>query len=216
MIRRVKIIFIIISFGFHSKLVAQSNIPKVSVGIDLFRSFPTYFQSGYTFEPSLVSETNKGLIFDLAFGITSVANKSIYNNINAYRNDGRYFRFSVRKSIGENFYLGIGIGHSSFAEKGEVYFPDVTFGSYNLNLNQDNSLVFIEPTLSYQFSLSPRFVFIPQFRVAFVMSPYNDEKFPVYSVPGVGYMRAYDSQTGSSSKFTTALSARLTYKISKN
>jgi len=147
---------------------AQTAKPKVFLGIDLFRSFPTYFQRGYTFEPSVIFHSSKGWIFDLAAGFTNIQHSKIYANM-SYRNEGNYWRFAVRKEIGVNFDLGLGIGRSSFTEFDEVIFSDRVFGDYTLKLNQRNTLYFLEPSLSYKINLGPRFCLIPQYRMPTVL-----------------------------------------------
>ncbi len=195
---------------------SQSFKPKISVGVDLFRSMPTYFQRGYTLEPSIIYQTNKGWIFDFAAGITSIYHSRIYTNVE-YKNEGNYFRFTVRRSLGGNFDIGLGFGLSNFTEYGTVVFKDQVFGNYTLDLKQSNQLIFIEPSLNYKLKISSRFTLVLQYRMPIVSTSIIEQVFPVYAAPGIGDMQLMSpGESKKSSPSTIALSVRLTYKIFKD
>ena len=128
-----------------------------------------------------------------------------------------YWRLALRKEIGANFDIGLGLGRSSFEESGEVVFFDKVFGDYTLRLTQSNTLYFLEPSLSYRIKLGSRFSLTPQYRVPIVLSSYNEQSFPVYAAPGIGDMQLLGSgSSAKSSPSTIAISIRLTYKITND
>jgi hypothetical protein len=180
------------------------------VGIDLFRSLPTYFQSGYTVEPSLIYKTRRSLLLDLAGGYTNITDK-IYRNID-YSNAGTYLRLGIRKSIGSDFDMGASVGFSSFTENGNVLIAGSTFGDYTIERSQSNEAIFVQPEIGYKVDLSPKFSMLFQFRTIFILNRLNEEEFPVYAAPGIGYLQFF-SANNTSSPATLGFSARLLYKI---
>jgi hypothetical protein len=186
------------------------------LGVDLLRSFPSYFQKGFTFEPSVIIKNKHDLYFDFAVGITRISHSLVYSNID-YRNEGEYVRVAVRKELGGNFDIGLGVGFSSFTEYGKVQFFSPSYGSYSLDLVQRNQLFFIEPTINYKINLSPRFQLIPQYRVPVVLATFDEDLFPVYSAPGVGDLNFLTPKSSlKSTNATVALSLRLVYQIKGN
>lgn len=195
---------------------AQSGKPTFFFGLDLFRSVPTYFQRGFTLEPSIMVQTKGGWIYDLAVGVTKISHSRIYTNMD-YRNEGNYIRVAVRRELGANFDLGLGLGYSDFNEFGTVIFADALYGDYTLSVKQSNQIYFLEPSLSYKLKLSARFTLIPQYRMPIILSSYNEQAFPIYAAPGVGDMQLFGSADAKkSSPSTIAVSLRITYNIFKN
>ncbi|MCX8489634.1 MAG: hypothetical protein ORN54_01045, partial [Cyclobacteriaceae bacterium] len=93
MTKRVCIILLCQAMNFFCW--SQSK-PKVYLGLDLFRSLPTYFNSGYTLEPSIIYKINDKYGFDFSFGTTNISRTHIYNNID-YKSKGTYFKLGARK-----------------------------------------------------------------------------------------------------------------------
>ena len=203
------LVFIVnaVSFG-------QTN-RSVSIGIDLFRSLPTYFNSGYTLEPSLIYTANEQYSIDFSFGTTSIARTHIYENID-YRNKGFYFKLGVRKALVKNLYLGASFGHSSFVESGNITFwQGAKAGNYIHHVSQSNQLLFFEPSLSYQWNLSERFSILPQLRMDFILSEFNNSAFPVYSAPGIGWLQLFQDSDQGVNRVVVAQNVRLVYKLFK-
>ncbi|MFN7603907.1 MAG: hypothetical protein ACK5R0_21155 [Bacteroidota bacterium] len=206
--------FLFIGVLFLTLISVGQN--RYFIGVDVLRSFPSYFQKGFTFEPSFVLKNKSGYYFDLAFGITRISHSSVYSNIN-YHNEGEYLRFAVRKELGANFDIGLGFGFSRFTEYGNVDFSSPTYGNYKFEMIQENRLFFVEPTINYKINLSPRFQLIPQYRVPFVLGALDEDLFPVYSAPGIGDLDFLTPKSSRKSTNTTvAISLRLVYQLSKN
>jgi hypothetical protein len=214
MIKR-KVAVFALSFTFFSAN-AQGLKPGLYVGIDLFKSLPTYFDAGYTIEPSLIYVLkNNGLKIDAVTGISDVSTKVIYGNVN-YKNSGRYYKLGLRKEFGgdKNFDGGLSLGYTSYTETGKTVLAGNYFGSYTIENRQENKLFFMEASFSYQIRLLARLYLVPQVRWAYALSAFNTDSFPAYSAPGIGYLRPFVSDyTLQSAKGSFGLSARLVYKI---
>jgi hypothetical protein len=196
----------LISFSVSSQNVSKS----LSLCIDLFRSLPTYFQAGYTLEPSLIITTKSDFLIDIAAGYSSISKDPLYQNIQ-YTNEGSFVKLGGRKIFEKNFSMGLSIGYSSFMEKGVITYRGNLFPDFVLNRNQRNSFVFVEPTIAYQVPLSSHFSFIIQFRTSFGLSKMNQPEFPAYSAPGFGqFLNSADS---GSNPIGLGIATRFVYKI---
>jgi hypothetical protein len=195
-----------ISFGVSS----QNQTESLSIGIDLFRSLPTYFQSGYTIEPSLLYKTKQDFLIDIAGGYTSINKDNLYQNI-GYSNEGTYFKLGGRKIFGKYFSVGLSIGYTSFIEKGTITYKGNFFPDFTLNKEQKNTFIFIEPTIAYEVPVSSHFSLITQFRTSFGLSKMNQPAFPAYSAPGFGQF--VTSTESGNNPTAVGFSVRLVYKI---
>jgi hypothetical protein len=195
-----------INFGVRSQNASES----LSIGIDLFRSLPTYFQSGYTIEPSLIYKTKQDFLIDLAGGYTSINKDNLYQNIQ-YTNEGSYLKLGGRKVFGKNFSAGLSVGYTSFTEKGVITYKGNLFPDVILNKDQTNAFIFMEPTIAYQVLISSHFYLIIQFRTSLGLSKMKQPAFPVYSAPGFGQF--FTSTDSGNNPTAVGFSVRLVYKI---
>lgn len=198
--------YFLTNFGVRSQNVSES----LSIGIDLFRSLPTYFQSGYTIEPSLIYKTKQDFLIDLAGGYTSINKDNLYQNIQ-YANEGKYVKLGGRKIFGKNFSVGLSVGYTSFTEKGMITYKGNLFPDVVLNKDQMNAFIFMEPIIAYQIPISSRFYLITQFRISLGLSKMNQPAFPVYSAPGFGQF--FTSTDSGNNPTSAGFSVRLVYTI---
>ncbi len=198
--------YFLTNFGVRSQNVSES----LSIGIDLFRSLPTYFQSGYTIEPSLIFKTKQNFLIDLAGGYTSINKDNLYQNIQ-YANEGKYVKLGGRKVFGRNFSVGLSMGYTSFSENGVITYKGNLFPDVILNKDQTNAFIFMEPTIAYQVLVSSHFSLIIQFRTSLGFSKMKQPAFPVYSAPGFGQFFA--STDSGNNPTAIGFSVRLVYKI---
>ncbi len=200
------LLYSLINFGVQS----QNAKERLSIGIDLFRSLPTYFQSGYTIEPSLIYKTKYDFLIDLAAGHTSIDKDAIYQNIQ-YACEGNYVKLGGRKIFAKDFSIGLSVGYTTFTEKGVINYKGNLFPDFILNKNQTNSFVFVEPTLAYEVAISSKFSLITQLRTSFGLSKMSQPAFPVYSAPGFGPL--ITSTDSGKNPIAVGFSVRLVYTI---
>ena len=195
--------------------MSQKDTVRLLVGLDLLRSVPSYYDAGYTFEPSLLYTINNRIQIEAAFGISSISINPIYTNVD-YKCNGNYARAGFRLPFGGNSDLsfGLSLGYSTFTEVGKSIFKGKYFGDFTYEKSQRNNLLFVEPSLNYQCKIYRRFSLILQLRLPYVLSSYNTESFPLYSAPGIGFLRflAPDSDA-KTPKSILGLSARVIYKL---
>jgi Domain of unknown function (DUF6048) len=202
--------FLLLCSFINFEAQSQNAKESLSVGIDLFRSLPTYFQSGYTLEPSLIYKTKYDFLIDLAVGYSSISKDAIFQNIQ-YTNEGSYAKLGGRKIFAKNFSVGLSVGYTSFTEKGVITYKGNFFPDVILNKSQANAFIFIEPTIAYEIAISSKFYLITQFRTSFGLSKINQPAFPAYSAPGFGPL--ITSSDSGKNPTAVGFSVRLVYKI---
>jgi len=191
-----------------SNCFSQSKPRDFYLGIDLVRSLPTYFDQGFTFEPSLVYGIKNGFTLDAAFGISDISKNEIFENIK-YNCAGNYIRLGVRKELGNqtNFDVGLAVGYSYYKETGKTTFVGKYFGDYTYEESTNDKIFFIEPSVDYKFQLLPKLFLIPQLRVPVPLTAFEKKSFKSYSAPGIGYL------IPSPEFFFQRIAVRLLYKI---
>jgi hypothetical protein len=208
-----KILIVLLILPFTAK--PQKDTARLSVGLDLLRSLPIYYDAGYTIEPSILLRIKNNVTFEAAFGVSEIAVKPIYNNID-YRSSGNYFRTGVRLPFGgrPNFSVGLCLGFTNFVEVGKTIFKGNYFGDFTYEKSQQNRLFFLEPSLNYRHTIYRRLSFAMQLKLPLVLSTYNTESFPVYSAPGIGFLRFLASDADAkSNRGVLGLSVRLLYNL---
>lgn len=211
--KKAVLLFVLFTLPFLAK--SQKDSSRLSVGIDLLRSIPSYFNTGYTFEPSLLYATKQGIIIEAAFGVSEIKVNPVYTNVD-YFCKGRYAKVGFRvpfKGV-TDFSFGLNLGYSTFTEMGKSTFKGKYFGDFTYEQSQQNRLFFLEPGLNYQQKIYGRFSIIMQLRLPIVLSAYNTESFPVYSAPGIGFLRFLATNgDGNTQKSVLGFSVRLVYRL---
>lgn len=192
----------------------------LSVGFDVMKVIPVFFNSGYMLEPSLIYTSRSNIIIDLAAGFTNVKKDTVYNNA-TYFNKGYYLRLDaggmVLKDPGrfKQYYIMAGLVYSDFTERVNARFYDGYhyYSDAFTTLEQSNRLVSLEIQPGYRLPLmNSRFSVNFQGRFSWVITEYSQEKFPVYLVPGVGYV-ATGKDNVDSSDISAGASIRIVYKL---
>ncbi|HEY9047490.1 MAG TPA: hypothetical protein VIN08_16405 [Ohtaekwangia sp.] len=190
------------------------------LGLDLMRTFPLVFNRGYVLEPSLIYKTNDHTIIDLAVGFNDIRKDELYSNV-AYANTGRYYRVSIGRFVANHrtrfneFNLQAGLIYSDFTEKGSVTFAGDNYGDLTDVKTQHNKLFILEFQPNYWLPISDKFSFNFQVRVNYIVTQPDEKYFPVYYVPGAGYVQSSGNRDGipNSNSITGGVSIRIVYKF---
>jgi hypothetical protein len=216
-----RLIFLILFFSATIVATAQVDHGKLYFGLDLLKSVPLVFQTGYVLEPSLVYKTKNSLIIDIAFGINDIRKDSLYRNVQ-YQNKGHYFKLGfgmpllgkVRRY--NEFNLTASLIYSEFTEKGRVFFKGPYYGDLMVTLQQPNQLVAFEIQPNYWLPVSERCSFNFQVRLVLLLNDVHEKYFPAYYVPGAGYIQGLGKKGDNlpeSYRYTGGLAVRFVYRF---
>ncbi len=186
---------------------AQEKPREFYAAFDVLRLSPTYYDRGFTIEPSLMYSIGHGLKLDAAFGISKIAKDDLFTNID-YSCSGNYVRLGVRKELGSDFDFGLSLGYSYYKESGSTTFLGKNFGDYTLEESTVERILFMEPTLNYKVEIIPRLLLIPQVRISLPLTAFSKKGFPAYTAPGIGLVKVESIEY-----FFQCFSLRIAYKI---
>ncbi|HEY9008996.1 hypothetical protein [Ohtaekwangia sp.] len=190
------------------------------LGVDLMRTFPLVYNRGYVFEPSLIYKTSEHTVIDLAVGFNDIRKDKLYSNV-AYANTGRYYRIGIGQFVGSHrtrfndFNLQGALIYSDFTETGTITFAGDNYGDLTEIKKQRNKLYILEFQPNYTLPISERFSFNFQVRINYVITKPDEKLFPVYYVPGAGYVQSAGDRDGipNSNSITGGISIRVVYKF---
>ncbi len=199
---------------------AQTESRRLYIGMDLFKSLPVFFDQGYVLEPSLVYKAKSNFNVDFAVGFARIEKDILYSNMR-YHNDGYYLKLGMGKLIPRTLKkynevtIQANLIYSDFTETGQINFEGGYYGDLEVEKVQPNRLVSIEAQPGYWLPLSNRFSLHFQVRFGFIIYESSEKHFPVYYVPGIGYVQKLGDRdtVPSSRRVTEGISVRAVYKF---
>ncbi|MDH5366944.1 MAG: DUF6048 family protein [Cyclobacteriaceae bacterium] len=164
---------------------------------------------GYVIEAEF-SYQHKALIYNINGGYSDIKDE-IYDDLD-YQNTGSYVKFGIGFQLNysnkvirsSSLIIGTNLIFTSFDESGIVLNDFSNYGVLGEAITQKNSPRGGEFYFTYRKVFDSNFFFSATPRIAVVLSRFNDEKFPVYYVPGFGVVNGSNDSDFSIGPTTTS------------
>jgi len=216
-----RLIGIVALFAVSHALYGQTPSAKFSVGFDLLKTAPVFYDRGYILEPSLLYSSRNNLLIDLAVGFADIKKDTLYKN-SKYYNKGYYIRAGagtfITKALGQynQVYFLCDLVYSDFTEKVDIRFREAGgpyYGDSFTTQRQSSHLFALEFQPGYRLPIMDSgFSFNFQLKLSCALSSPDQDYFPVYYAPGMGYVKPSKDAVKSSS-LTVGASIRIVYKF---